>query len=140
MMPCDVATHWNLTFNMLIFALEYCEAIDKILVNREMRKYELSEEEWKLVQQLYNVLAVCCAAHRPIPVTHVFSDFKDTTFFFSHSTLNLATVIPTMDHIYTHLATASQDLKYFPAIHASLVLGKAHLNKYYNMTDHSEVY
>jgi len=139
---------------MLIFALEYCEAIDKILVNREMRKYELSEEEWKLVQQLYNVLAVCCAAHRPIPVTHVFSDFKDTTFFFSHSTLNLATVIPTMDHIYTHLATviptmdhiythlatASQDLKYLPAIHASLVLGKAHLNKYYNMTDHSEVY
>jgi len=61
-------------------------------------------------------------------------------FSFSHSTPNLATVIPTMDHIYTHLATASQDLKYFPAIHASLVLGKAHLNKYYNMTDHSEVY
>ena len=61
---------------MLIFALEYREAIDEISVDREMRKYELSEEEWKLVQQLCNVLAVCCAAHRPIPVTHVFSDIQ----------------------------------------------------------------
>jgi hypothetical protein len=39
-----------------------------------------------------------------------------------------------------HLATASQNSKYSPAIRAVLKLGKAHLNKYYNMTDHSEVY
>ena len=45
-----------------------------------------------------------------------------------------------MDHIDAHLATVSQDLKYSPAIRASLALGKAHMNKYYNMTDHSEVY
>ena len=45
-----------------------------------------------------------------------------------------------MDHIYTHLTTASQNLKYSPAICASLVLRKAHLNKYYDMTDYSEVY
>jgi hypothetical protein len=49
-------------------------------------------------------------------------------------------VIPAMDHIDAHLATASQSSKYSPAIRASLALGKAHLNKYYNMTDHSEVY
>jgi len=45
-----------------------------------------------------------------------------------------------MDHIDTHLATASKNLKYSPAIRAALALGKSHLNKYYNMTDHSEVY
>ena len=45
-----------------------------------------------------------------------------------------------MDHIDAHLATASQDLKYSPAIRASVALGKAHLNKYYDMTDSSEVY
>ena len=45
-----------------------------------------------------------------------------------------------MDHIDTHLATASQDLKYSLAIRASLALGKTHLNKYYDMTNHSEVY
>jgi hypothetical protein len=66
--------------------------------------------------------------------------FKDATLFFSRSTPSLATVIPAMDHIDAHLATASQDLRYSPAIHASLALGKAHINKYYNMTDHSEVY
>ena len=66
--------------------------------------------------------------------------FKDATLFFSQATPNLLTVIPAMDHIDTHLATASQNMKYSPAIRASLALGKAHLNKYYNMTDHSEVY
>lgn len=50
---------------------------------------------------------------------------------------NLATVIPAMDHIDAHLSTASQDLDYSPAICNALALGKVHLNKYYNMTDHS---
>jgi hypothetical protein len=49
-------------------------------------------------------------------------------------------VIPAMDHIDVHLTTASQNVRYSPAIRASLALGKAHLNKYYDMTDHSEVY
>jgi len=75
-----------------------------------------------------------------ILLTRISQLFKDATLFFSRATPNLATVIPAMDHIDAHLATASQDLKYSPAIRASLALGKSHLNKYYNMTDHSEVY
>jgi len=66
--------------------------------------------------------------------------FKDVMLFFSRSTPNLATVIPAMDHIDMHLTTASRNVTYLPAIRASLTLGKAHLNKYYDMTDHSEVY
>jgi hypothetical protein len=62
------------------------------------------------------------------------------TLFFSQSTPNLATVIPAMDHINAHLIMASQSLKFSLAICALLALGKAHLNKYYDMTDHSEVY
>jgi hypothetical protein len=54
--------------------------------------------------------------------------------------LNLATVIPAMDHINAHLATAIENLEYSPAIHAALALGKVHLNKYYNISDYSEVY
>ena len=61
MMLCDVATCWNSTYNMLMFTLEYCEAIDGISGDRDMQKYELSEEEWNVVQQLCDVLAVCCA-------------------------------------------------------------------------------
>ena len=62
------------------------------------------------------------------------------TLFFSCSTPNLATVIPAMDHIDAHFTTASQNSKYSPSICASLALGKAHLNRYYNMTNYSEVY
>jgi hypothetical protein len=63
MMPRDVTTRWNSTYNMLVFALEYREAIDQISGDRDMRKYELSDEEWGLVQQLCDVLSVCCTAH-----------------------------------------------------------------------------
>ena len=45
-----------------------------------------------------------------------------------------------MDHIDAHLATAIENLEYLSAIRASLALGKAHLNKYYNISDYSEVY
>ena len=57
-MPRDVVTCWNSTFDMLVFALEYRQAIDRITGDRDMRKYELLEEEWGLVQQLCDVLRV----------------------------------------------------------------------------------
>jgi len=52
MIPHDVVTHWNSMYDMLIFMLKYCKAIDKISEDKKMRKYELEEEEWDLVQQL----------------------------------------------------------------------------------------
>jgi len=39
--------------------LKYCKAIDEISGDREMRKYELEEKEWKVVQQLCDILEVC---------------------------------------------------------------------------------
>ena len=45
-----------------------------------------------------------------------------------------------MDMIDKHLATAALDNKYEPLIQAALAVGKNLLNKYYNMTDHSELY
>jgi hypothetical protein len=47
-----------------------------------------------------------------ISVTHTSQMFKDATLFFSRMTPNLATMIPAMDHIDTHFATVSQDLKF----------------------------
>jgi hypothetical protein len=73
-------------------------------------------------------------------VTTVVQIFKDATLFFSRGTPNLATVIPAMDHIDQHLATASLNRTYGPAVRVALSIGKATLNRYYNLTDASEVY
>ncbi len=72
MMPRDVVTRWNSMYDMLVFALEYRKAIDEISGDKEMRKYELEEEEWDLVQQLCDILKVCCFPSH-ISVTHIFS-------------------------------------------------------------------
>jgi hypothetical protein len=45
-----------------------------------------------------------------------------------------------MDHIDEYLATACQNLKLSKAIRAALDIGKQTLNRYYNKTDHSDVY
>jgi hypothetical protein len=45
-----------------------------------------------------------------------------------------------MDHIDEFLASVTQNLKHSEAIRAALALGKQTLNRYYDKTDHSEVY
>ena len=62
------------------------------------------------------------------------------TLFFSHSTPSIATVIPALDHIDQHLATAALNADYPTAIKAALAIGKTTLNRYYNKTDHSEIF
>ena len=58
MMPHDVSTRWNPTYDMLKFAVEYREAIDSITGNQRMklRQYELSEEDWEIAMKLCGVL------------------------------------------------------------------------------------
>lgn len=73
-------------------------------------------------------------------VSNEYQIFKHGTLFFSRGTPSISTVIPAMDHIDECLTTISQDLKYSKAIRAALALGKQTLNRYYDKTDHSEVY
>ena len=50
-------------------------------------------------------------------------------------------MIPAMDHIDKVLMTTSDSPYQFSlAIRTALAIGKAAINKYYNKTDHSEVY
>ena len=60
MMPRDVSTRWNSTFDMLKFSIEYRRAIDAITAERTMklRDYELGREEWKVAEELCEVLKV----------------------------------------------------------------------------------
>lgn len=62
MMPRDVATRWNSTFDMLEFAILYRKPLDDLTNNRDMklRSYELSEEEWIIAEQLAGILKVRC--------------------------------------------------------------------------------
>jgi predicted Co/Zn/Cd cation transporter (cation efflux family) len=61
MMPRDVSTRWNSTYNMLEFAVEYRAALDTMTADREMnlRKFELSKKEWSMASELCDVLQVC---------------------------------------------------------------------------------
>jgi hypothetical protein len=61
MMPRDVATCWNYTYEMLSFTYTYCDAYNELTRNRDMkmRKYEIEDSEWEIVKQLADVLKVC---------------------------------------------------------------------------------
>lgn len=60
-MPRDVSTRWNSTYDMLDFANDYQSALDIITGDRTMdlRKFEMSQEEWIVAKQLREVLKVC---------------------------------------------------------------------------------
>ncbi|KAF8172745.1 hypothetical protein BJ912DRAFT_859835 [Pholiota molesta] len=59
-MPRDVTTRWNSTYDMLVFAYEYRKAIDILTGDKSLglRQYELSDDDWKVVKQLIGVLRV----------------------------------------------------------------------------------
>jgi hypothetical protein len=61
-LPQDVATRWNSTFNMLDFALKYRVAIDGITDKHRLglSSYGLDDHEWVLLEQLRDILKVCC--------------------------------------------------------------------------------
>lgn len=124
--PRDITTRWNSTFDMLDFCLKYQPAIDKMTADRktDLRSFELNNNDWETAKQLCDVMKV----------------FKDATLFFSRGTPNLATVIPAMDMIDQCLTNDSLNRKLSAPIRSAIGLAKKTLNKYYTKTDLSEVY
>jgi hypothetical protein len=60
--------------------------------------------------------------------------------FFSQGKPNIDSVILAMDYLDQQLTTSSLDARYSKSIKASIALGKKTLNRYYDMTDQSEIY
>ncbi|KAG1900157.1 uncharacterized protein F5891DRAFT_952567, partial [Suillus fuscotomentosus] len=122
-LPWDVSTCWNSTFDMVEYALRNREAIDAVTQRQDLglRQLELTDHEWVIAEQLQDIL-------------------KDATLFFLRSTPNLATVIPAMDLIDEKLTTYSLNASFLPSIRVAVGLAKKTLNRYYQLTDTSEVY
>ena len=61
-------------------------------------------------------------------------------FFLRSKISNLTVVIPAMDHLDKHLATALTRTQYSLSIHSAICIGIKTLNKYYSKMDQSELY
>lgn len=62
LIPCDVVTRWNSTYDMLAFPIKYRKAIDTVTADKglKLREYELDDDDdWKVVDDLVSVLEVC---------------------------------------------------------------------------------
>ncbi|KAJ7939279.1 hypothetical protein B0H13DRAFT_1851013 [Mycena leptocephala] len=70
LMVRDVSTRWNSTAELLQRGLELREALKLLVVMQEhnrprgarLRRFQLSPEEWKLLEDLSPLLDVCCSA------------------------------------------------------------------------------
>ena len=66
--------------------------------------------------------------------------FKTVTLEFSTDTPCITNVIPAMDKMHENLFAACNNPAYSASIRAALKIGMNLLNKYYSITDNSEVY
>ena len=143
-MPRDVSTHWNSTYDMLKFAYLYWEAIDRITGDcaLKLRDYELLESEWETVKQLHNSLKVCITIIYFLyySIEPAIQIFKSVTLEFSSDMPCAAAVIHAMDKLHAELTAAADNVEYSPALQVALLLGKDLLNKYYSLSDDSEIY
>jgi hypothetical protein len=60
LIPQNIHTCWNVTYNMLNFTYQYKKAISKITNIWEMKlhAYEIELHKWEIVKQLHDLLKV----------------------------------------------------------------------------------
>ena len=61
MMPRDVSTRWNSTYDMFDFSITYHTALDAMTGDRglNLRQFELDNDEWTAAEKLRDTLKVC---------------------------------------------------------------------------------
>jgi hypothetical protein len=61
LIPRNIVTRWNSTYDMMRFVLNYRRAIDAIIAKKELRlrRFELDDEDWRIVEDLVSILEVC---------------------------------------------------------------------------------
>ncbi|KAJ3826914.1 hypothetical protein F5880DRAFT_1475460, partial [Lentinula raphanica] len=120
----DVSTRWNSTHDMLVSFLEMKEHVNAFIDHSsyKLSEYTITDEEWEVIGGLVSALT-------------------EATLFFSADGANISSIIPAMDAIDEALASGILDNETLsqPIRHA-LAIGKKTLNKYYSLTDDSDLY
>ena len=82
MIPRDVRTRWNATYDMLDFAYQYRVAINKItdICDMKLRAYKIEAHEWETVRQLRDLLKVSNYYFFISQVLYHFIDFQRRNF------------------------------------------------------------
>ncbi|KAJ7491650.1 hypothetical protein B0H11DRAFT_1718756, partial [Mycena galericulata] len=130
LLPRDVRTRWNSTYDMLGVAVQYKDVVNMVTADRNLplRKYELSDSDWMIVEDMI---------------------FKQATLLFSSDNRStIANVITTMDKIddlmTSTIVSIQPSARTKRVVHSSigkaLGLAKRTMNKYYSATDMSNVY
>jgi len=73
-LPCDISMWWNSTYDMLCFAVEYRQAIERMTSDwkNNLHQFELEEDKWLIVTQLKDMLEVhdiLCQCDTSLPLT-----------------------------------------------------------------------
>lgn len=130
---------------MLAIAIQYKRAIWDITSEETLLDFALTAGEWIALDYLCEVLDVRDTFVDLFHFLKLLQVFKDATTYFSREDASLANVIPIMDKLDAMLATAviqrkSSDLLLSALIKAALLVAKDTLNKYYDLTDDSNLY
>ncbi|KAJ7768982.1 hypothetical protein B0H16DRAFT_1307592, partial [Mycena metata] len=128
LIPRDVRTRWNSLYDMLVVAIEYRQVVNSLTSDRtlNLREYEISDLEWDILNDMVYV-------------------FKDATILFStDSKSTIAHVLTTMDKIDDLITSTIVPVRRQRTLHSSirnaLKLAKRTMNRYYSVTDESNVY
>ncbi|RPD53479.1 hypothetical protein L226DRAFT_466841, partial [Lentinus tigrinus ALCF2SS1-7] len=129
----SVKTRWNTVTHVLERALEMQDVLDTLCnmaqFNRRtgarLRRFNLSEDEWKLVDELYRLLD---------PFSFATNQISSSSRALVHE------VIPYMDLLTEHVDRFAADDSLAPSVRAAAKRGRVILDKYYQLTDETFIY
>ncbi|GLB40082.1 putative protein dimerization activity [Lyophyllum shimeji] len=129
----NVSTRWNSTAMLVGQSRELRQALNLLVLNKDhnkargvrLQRFQLSEKEWQLLDELYPLLEAFLRATQHISTNKV---------------ALIHEVIPIIDIITGFLEDYITNTSLLPAVRAAASRGLAMINKYYSKTDDSVVY
>lgn len=130
---------------MLAVFVEMKDPVSKFLnhLSNGLAEYLLTDNKWEAIEGLVSALKVCLflSHSKLLLIITGFQILKDATTFLSSNAPIIAAVIPTMDAIDKAFTTGIIDKHILSnPIRNALAVGKKTLNKYYTLTDNSDIY